>query len=273
MQPLGVSEDGKPLAGYRYWSCADTMRWLSEACDAGFCPERIPGPAMDTRVHLEVSQQGVAEEGKLFSTTMAAFESYTLRPREPAAAQQDRWSLLCRVTSQDVLTTLYGPGRFGGENRIAVIESSGTWPVCLEPLRRDLTKATYVRMLLATPALFEHGWKPAWIDRATGVGSPPGIEGVRLELLSAAVPRRIAISGWDLVNKRSKPIRYCAPAGSVYFFRVLEGSRPALLADEGWLAGVSDIEAGVNAGEQLNNNRNDGFGLALWGTWSAEEHK
>jgi CRISPR-associated protein Cmr3 len=46
-----------------------------------------------------------------------------------------------------------------------------------------------------------------------------------------------------------------APAGSVYFFEVLEGAGD--WAPDAWLQPVSD-------GEQ---DRRDGFGLSLWGVW------
>ena len=146
----------------------------------------------------------------------------------------------------------------------------------------------HVRMVLATPALFEHGWKPAWIDRTSRKGSPPGLDGVQLELVSAAVPRRVAVSGWDLTNNdrpkavsgwdltnngRPKPVRYAAPAGSVYFFNVLEGSNPEVLAKQGWLASISDTESSATTGDVINNNRHDGFGMALWGTWSPKEQE
>jgi CRISPR-associated protein Cmr3 len=45
------------------------------------------------------------------------------------------------------------------------------------------------------------------------------------------------------------------PAGSVYFFEI-EGGNPSDLL-ESWLRPVSDNE----------QDRKDGFGLALWGVW------
>ena len=46
------------------------------------------------------------------------------------------------------------------------------------------------------------------------------------------------------------------PAGSVYFFETVEGDG-RILATKGWLRPVSDAP----------QDRNDGFGLAVWGTW------
>jgi CRISPR-associated protein Cmr3 len=54
---------------------------------------------------------------------------------------------------------------------------------------------------------------------------------------------------------RPKAARRLAPAGSVYFFEA-RGATSALARL--WLEPVSD----------LPQDRNDGFGLALWGVWS-----
>ena len=288
MRPLSINVSAKPAPGYSFWSHNDTMNWLAETYDTDFCPEKISGPESDTRVHLEVGQEGVAREGMLFSTTMAAFERYSFRTNPPSETRNEAWGLLCRVSIQDPAEISYSPGLFGGENRVAVTERADAWPECPRALRSRLADAMHVRMVLATPALFEHGWKPAWIDRTSRKGSPPGLDGVQLELVSAAVPRRVAVSGWDLTNNdrpkavsgwdltnngRPKPVRYAAPAGSVYFFNVLEGSNPEVLAKQGWLASISDTESSATTGDVINNNRHDGFGMALWGTWSPKEQE
>jgi len=80
---------------------------------------------------------------------------------------------------------------------------------------------------------------------------------MKLRLVAAAVKRREAVSGWSYRQDRQqpKPLRLLAPAGSVYFFEVLEGD-PAALA-EAWLRPVSDDE----------HDRRDGYGLTLWGIW------
>jgi CRISPR-associated protein Cmr3 len=37
-------------------------------------------------------------------------------------------------------------------------------------------------------------------------------------LVSAVIGKPLAISGWDVANKRPKPLRHYVPAGSVYYF-------------------------------------------------------
>jgi CRISPR-associated protein Cmr3 len=110
-----------------------------------------------------------------------------------------------------------------------------------------------VRMVLATPALFEGGWRPGWLDKFEQMNLPAGVGAVRPKLVAAAVGRREPVSGWSLREKRPKAVRWMVPAGSVYFFEVEEGDPSRLL--ESWLRPVSDHQ----------QDRKDGFGLALWG--------
>jgi len=46
---------------------------------------------------------------------------------------------------------------------------------------------------------------------------------LKLKLLTAAVGKYSCIGGWDLVKKRPKPMFKAIPAGSVYYFELLEG--------------------------------------------------
>ncbi len=147
--------------------------------------------------------------------------------------------------------SLSGLAPFGGERRLAQIcenneDKERAWPECPDEIREALTKTRYVRMVLATPALFTHGWKPGWEE----------LGGVRLTLKAAAVGRRVALSGWDFQKRGPKAVRWMVPAGSVFYFEVPDNNAP-LLADQ-WLAPVSDDE----------QDRRDGYGLALWGVWN-----
>jgi CRISPR-associated protein Cmr3 len=81
---------------------------------------------------------------------------------------------------------------------------------------------------------------------------------LRLKLVSACTDRWKPISGWSLekVSRGPKAIRRLVPAGSVYFFEVLSGDAGDL-AKNLWLRSVSDED----------QDRRDGFGLAVWGLW------
>jgi CRISPR-associated protein Cmr3 len=103
-------------------------------------------------------------------------------------------------------------------------------------------------MVLATPAIFEAGWRPSWVLNGLGL---------TMELRAAAVKRREFVSGWNYSVKARgpKPVRWLVPAGSVFFFEVTSGDAAGLA--DAWLSPVSDHLF----------DRRDGYGLALWGTW------
>jgi len=242
IMPLTVPEQGKPVAGYSLWNWTSMQAWLADP-QATPVPELITGMPTEERVHVGMdSQRGAGDDGKLFSTQYLSFEDYRNGKSE--------WGLLARVAAAPDEVTGVGP--LGGERRIAVVESAPElWPTCPTALQKALGSTKRVRLVLATPALFETGWQPSWL--ATGV--PPAISGLRLRLISAAVGRREAVSGWDFERRAPKAVRWAVPAGSVFFFEA-EGDT-SVLAEGGWLQSVSDHE----------QDRRDGFGLALWGVW------
>jgi CRISPR-associated protein Cmr3 len=113
--------------------------------------------------------------------------------------------------------------------------------------------------MLVTPGLFERGWLPGWLDRGTLEGAPPSVPGLRLNLVSAAVGRRMAISGWRLRDgpHGQRATRYAAPPGAVYFFELLNGPLTGDQWRRLWLASIAD----------LGSDRHNGYGLALPGIW------
>jgi CRISPR-associated protein Cmr3 len=160
-----------------------------------------------------------------------------------------------------------GVAPFGGERRLASVEPYDRWLTCPDSLREKLRTARYVRMYLATPAQFTCGWRPGWLRKENQsapprlVGTPPDLDGLTLRLVAAAVPRRMAVSGWNMRRSQfgPRPVRWCVPAGAVYFFEVLQGD-PSILADKGWLHPVSDGKEQNGREDNGDRPRQAGFG-------------
>jgi CRISPR-associated protein Cmr3 len=94
--------------------------------------------------------------------------------------------------------------RFGGENRVARIENG---PLLSDGLRTFAAPPAASGVLtLMTPAIFGGGALPA---------------GHRVR--SAVVPGPVLAGGWDLANRRPKPLHRAVPAGSVYW---VDGEAP-----------------------------------------------
>ena len=81
------------------------------------------------------------------------------------------------------------------------------------------------------------------------------------EAAAIAVRRPQVVSGWDLAVGKPKPSRRLAPAGTVFFLSV-QGDESALDAwiEHTWMQCISDDD----------QDRRDGFGLAVLGTWSGQ---
>ncbi|MBC7335899.1 MAG: hypothetical protein H5U01_06470, partial [Clostridia bacterium] len=72
-------------------------------------------------------------------------------------------------------------------------------------------------VVLTTPGIFDDGWYPQCLAG---------------ELVAAAVPGEVAVSGWDLVRRGPKPTRFAASAGSVYFLERLPETLSDTLSDK-----------------------------------------
>lgn len=105
----------------------------------------------------------------------------------------------------------------------------------------------HVLVYLATPAVYEAGWRP----------SLP-LEKCGLRLVAAAVGRPRVLAGWDLVQRAPKPIRRAVPAGSCYIYEVVDAARAKATIER------------FHCNHPLTDVDGDqGCGLALWGVWNA----
>ncbi len=249
--PAGLDpsvDDCKPGPAPPWWTAPRMTEWLLDelphppgAREDWLKNGFAAGPEPDLRTHLELNDDsGANVDGMLFQT--AGFQFH------------EHMRLAVRVTGSLAATPGIHP--FGGERRLAAWsgDSSALWD-CPRGLAGKLESAERIRLILATPALFRHGWKPDWLD-GHFCGTIPG-SSCRVRLVSACLEPWKPVSGWSLDTRNfgEKPVRRLVPAGAVYFFERLGGE---LAADKLWLQPVSD-------GEQA---RFDGFGLALWGKWT-----
>ena len=265
IMPLDVPDNLKAETGYVFWTQENMTTWLLNKTPETL--EKIEGLPLETRVHVKINKDSqTADEGQLFSVGYRSFESRVklnkddqrYRPNAllPDQYIQHHWSIRTRVKIPDH-TQISSIGHLGGERRVVALEEKDhkDWFHCPEELKTAILESKKLKLVLATPAIFSHGWKPAWLESKDSTNMPKGLHGLKLKLISAAVGRREPVSGWNMRENSAKAVRYMVPAGSVYFFELLEGDPAKIL--ENWLKPVSDIE----------QDRKDGFGLALWGVW------
>jgi len=270
--PEDSREDFKPAQIPGFWSSAKMAEWLTNPTGVGFHVPPPDGhgtdgflemPPKDVRVHVKMDADTGAgkKEDALFITTGLDFS----RKKHATPVQ-----LRARVIGDNGFTValdkLDDLHPLGGERRLAHWRAdagdSNLWD-CPDQVKRALPSNEGIRMVLATPAIFSAGWKPGWLSEGENAleGCPPG-SAVRLQLVGAIVERWRPLSGWSLEPPVGpKAIRRMVPAGSVYFFKMVSGDGEGLTKT--WLQSVCDEQ----------QDRHDGFGLALWGTWNRHDKK
>jgi len=251
----------KPAPTPAFWSLGKMQEWLTmvdppEGWEATPAPGKggcgyLDAPKQDDRTHVKIEPEtGAHDEGMLFRTVGLALDrEVTLSARVEAVIGFGR-----------ALTDLSGLHPFGGERRLVHWHSTPDTPQgwsCPTAVVKALTGACHLRMVLATPALFDGGWKPGWLG--DGLTGRPPVEGApELTLVGVCIDRWRPISGWSLERGKVGPkaIKRLVPAGGVYFCTTTD----PLAADtvrRMWLQSVCDC----------GQDRRDGFGLAVWGIW------
>lgn len=261
LRPLEVTEDRKPRTTPAFWPLAAAADWLSQARPVRFDPGDAEALPTETRTFVKIDESTqTGEPGMLFSADLLCFADFATPPSSVKATATPAQALLCRLSGAGAVAA--GPQflPLGGERRMATVSPADgvAWPHLADypGLAGELAGIRRLRMQLVTPAVLAGGWKP-W-GGETLTGELRSVPGLRLTLVGAAVGRPSPVSGWDLKAKGPKPLRYAAPAGSVYFFEVV--------GSDGLTAGQAEalFLQPVN-GDAADDA--DGFGLALPGVW------
>jgi len=257
LNPVGPATNikGKPLSQPpRYWNWIQYQAWLDEPLDEQITLKSlgIKGPERENRTHVSVdaaSQTGLP--GRLFQTSGMEFVKSGEKNNSTTPLKDLQSLALALETSADLQD---GVGFLGGESRFASWQKSEVkLPDFPAETRNKILNQGSCRLILTTPALFEKGFLPAWLEQTYGV-----------EVVAAAVPRYQTISGWDYKLRSPKPTRRLTPTGSVYFLKPKSGvSLSEKFLDEIWMHTISDDE----------QSRLDGFGMALLGTWDGNLKK
>lgn len=106
--------------------------------------------------------------------------------------------------------------RLGGEGKTARYETvEQTW--IPQP---PIPQGRRFKLYLLTPAILTNGWLPKWLNEKDFTGN---YRGLSLRLLSAAIGKYVAVGGFNIKEHRPKPMVRAVPAGSVYYFELVEG--------------------------------------------------
>lgn len=255
--PESVGDEFKPAKTNPFWSIDKMTDWLKKYKYEDKTDTTLPHLQKDERTHVAIQpEMGTARDSQLFSTT--ALDMTADKYGAPIFLVADITAPSGKFAEE--LGKLHCLHPLGGERRLAQWTkptSEGCSLSKIPEALKELSSATHVRMVLATPGIFSRGWCPGWIDEETRTGTIPD-SGVKVELVGAVVDRWKPISGWSYEAGKHgpKPVRRLVPAGSVYFFEILEGGFGRIL-ETCWMQSVCDEV----------QDQNDGFGLAIWGVF------
>ena len=182
-----------------------------------------PAPVVEDRTHVAICDaQLTAADGLLFTAGRLVFD---------VDLDSRTGDLGLAVASSGVdpayldgLWRLGGKGSHAAASRVPVTDEGDHLKAeALEAVARSEGR---LRWVLVSPARFEYGWRPDFLNDA-GIGT---IGGIPVRLRAAAVSRAHAYAGWDLAAKGAgsagrgsggqRPTRLFVPAGSVYFLEV-----------------------------------------------------
>lgn len=254
-----LDQPAKPLPHRLLWSGDAMLDWLRRPQER----EERDGPQPQERIdiHLQMDPDTLAAKDE----ALFAHSTYEPLVRIRGDKAIHELAIGLRVEAPDEEIDPTAPfWRIGGEGRFA---SAGPLPAVAlgvpDGLLRNWDESRYLRLVLATPARFETGWRPDWLeakpheDSYRFEGNLPRL-GRPVTLRAAFLDRAWWTSGWDLANRCPKPSVACVAAGSVYY---IESLAESFTTDE-----IRSLWLGSIQGEKDPMAR-DGFGLMLPGAW------
>lgn len=236
----------------RFWYWSAFKQWLAAPQDEQQIDlENLghSGPLFEHRLHVRIEPETLTSvEGALFQTGGLEFA----RSSDPKNGLHSVTRLGLVLETDAEMSEGIAP--LGGERRLMRWrKSEAAWPPLPPEIKIVIAQNKACRVLLLTPACFNEGYRPQWLLNERN--------GVKPTLKAVAIQRPQVVSGWDFDLGKPKPTRRLAPVGTTYFLS-LQGNTAAIQqwVEELWLQCISDTE----------QDRWDGFGLAVLGAWSGQ---
>lgn len=194
-----------------------------------------------------------AKDNMLYRINMSRFQSQFLKSNERKALSDLGFVVDYQC---DIELPANGLLKLGGEGKSFTYRRSchNPNPFATEEdmaaLKESIRSSRIFKLYFATPAIFNQGWLPKWIDKTTYKAQ---YQSLSFELITAAVGKPLAIGGWNMKKNMPKPTRQAIPAGSVYYFKIPDESCVDAIVDTFYYKNISDRQA------------EEGFGLCFVG--------
>jgi len=262
LKPVKVTSDDKPAKNIIYWPFTKVKEYLANQSKLPNFDECLPHLPREGRVHVRMNNNNqTADQGGLFATESLCFWEFDVSGKTKLARNGQSTAVLVQVDSQESSLVKQAFSPTGGERRVArYLPGNGCWPVAdtkwSDDVNKKLAETRRLKLQFVTPAVFENGWLPGWLDKSNLEGVIPNTD-IKVKLISACMPRALGFSGWDYKKQAPKIGRYAVADGSVFFFEITE-SNELDMVEQLFLCSLCD--------EPQDNK--DGFGLALPGVWN-----
>lgn len=249
---------GKPQSGVTYWTLEHFLGW-QQGQEFSFESIEATGLktlAIDIRTHVKIdSTSASSEDGKLFQTASLDLNHQLQGQRIAGKKWDDERYGFVVFTEQQLTQDL---ATLGGERRLSYFKpvKSTQYLKPSDDLLEKINQNKGFSLSLLTPAVFENGYLPAWLDQNTLCGKLPQSD-VEVKLESVAIDRWLPVSGWDSIVWKPKATRKAVGAGAVYWFSLMTQMDEETL-QQLWAQPISDH----------SQDRNDGFGVAIVSAWS-----
>lgn len=236
----------------KYWTQEAIISWLKDETQEIDAKQQIAALPIETRTHVGINYQTKSNlKSHLFHTSGLDFSQ---TQKEQLGWHEYQYGLLSWF--QEEIPETYRT--IGGEARLGHIQQQqNLWPSCPPELSKAYINSKSFRVILATPAIFNNGYLPEWLDDEL----KGKLGNLQVQLRAVSIARWQAGTSWDMADSKSKKgkgmraIKRLAPAGSVYWFDILNGGQGAELTEH-WLTSISD------------EREKDGYGLILPGIWN-----
>ncbi|MGP8321780.1 MAG: type III-B CRISPR module-associated protein Cmr3 [Methanosarcinaceae archaeon] len=226
--PLEI-EKATSVKGY-YITHTDLISYLHSAMnDFNIYPE-ITFCKVEYKTGIKIdAQTKKSDEGNLYRVGMRRFEK--------------DFSLACDLEGTPSLRKK-GVFKLGGEGKTVRYHTSEfQLPDTRETVIKRIKETGIIKIYFATPVIFEKGWVP---DEKI-INGPD----YKLELITASIGSPVSIGGWDIGKGGHKTMMRGVPAGSVYYFKILNGNVEKIYQDLHY--------------RNISERANEGFGLIMVG--------
>ncbi|MDW8172386.1 MAG: type III-B CRISPR module-associated protein Cmr3 [Anaerolineae bacterium] len=193
-----------PKEDERDFDLKEAEGWLSETQFSAYLAGNLERGKLTPSSELFISEERVGiglDKSRKANIESLFYHAEFTRP-------YDGVGLLIEVRYKEALFDESGSMKLGGESRVGHYQQVSASESLIKAQSGNL------KVILLTAAYFSGGWQPSSGDWSQLVGKG--------KLVSAALGKPQAISGWDMLAGKPKPLRHFVPAGSVFYFEDAE---------------------------------------------------